>query len=588
MKLSPALLSLVGIASLTTLAGCHTGSGGTVGHGTGGHGTGGVAGRSGGGETGAGGVGSGGGVGGVGSGGLAGSDSGAGGVALGGAGGCGRCDAGAGGSNGADARGGADGGFGGARADSGDTLGLDGGGTDGARGADAGGAGEVGQDGPGAGGLVCGDEIDNGALVSSECSVTVADPAAQCTGAGTCPVSAAYTLHCSDSGYMLRVVPLATNGSSVMFVTNVGAFVTHLFSLAPGAARVDDVPALTSMLNALAVDPAGGNRTIFAGEMPGAWRVRETPSGWRRESAVEADPSKLAMVSDARVLDANRAFLAYHLVTESWVPRLAVRDGGCWRTSVLPGQAGTELSLDLDAMNRPWVAWNYSGTTVQMAGPDGTLYTPWNVSTSLGVMGNLDQAIVLGGGVTAASTAYPSLVIQRTDGVHVLVGDAALPRWTDLPIAGSASPDTTTACQYSVAVPSGGCDAIASCTSVTKGAVRGFGAARTASGRAYVAWVATDGETTYSYQGPDYVCSSGLRQCCHSVTTSSSGVSSVVLTRADTGAEALRLALETGRPLPSTEVALAARGDTLLVVASHDNGSGIEMRYQEVDTTRLP
>ena len=309
--------------------------------------------------------------------------------------------------------------------------------------------------------------------------------------------------------------------------------------------------------------------------------MRDTPSGWRRESAVEVDPSTLAMVSDARVLDANRAFLAYYDLADSGVPRLAIRDGGCWRTSVLPGQSYNELSLDLDA-------WNYSGTTVQMAGPDGTLYTPWNASTSLGLMGSQSQAIVLGGGVTAASTAYPSLVIQRTDGVHVLVGDAALPRWTDLLVAGSASSDATNACLDSKAVPSGGCDAIASCTSVTKGTIPGFGAARTASGRAYVAWVTTDGETTYSYQGPDYVCSGGLHQCCKAAPTSSSGVSSVVLTRADTGAEALRLALETGRPLLSTNVALAARGDTLLVVASHDNASGIEMRYQEVDTTRLP
>jgi hypothetical protein len=156
------------------------------------------------------------------------------------------------------------------------------------------------------GGLVCGDEIDNGAPVSSECSVTTADPAAQCAGAGTCPVNAAYTLRCSGGGYGPWVVPWGTTGATVMFVTNTGRFVTRLFSLAPGAARVDDVPALTSAANALAVDPATGNRTIFAGEMPGVCRVRESASGWRRESAVEVDRSNLALVTDARVLDANR------------------------------------------------------------------------------------------------------------------------------------------------------------------------------------------------------------------------------------------------------------------------------------------
>jgi hypothetical protein len=375
-----------------------------------------------------------------------------------------------------------------------------------------------------------------------------------------------------------------------MFVTN-NTF-THLFTLVPGAARVDNMPALRSGSNALAVDSAGGNRTVFGGEMPGVWRVRETASGWLRESAVEVDSGTLALLGDARVLDANRAFLAYRVLADERVPRLAVRDGGCWRTSVLSGESSAELALDLDALNRPWVAWNYSSSVVQMAGPDGTLYTPWTAPTGSAVfMYTDDRAIVLGGGVTATKAAYPSLVIQRNDGVRVLVGDTALPRWTALGIAGSAATATTDPCPSSLAVPSDGCGAIASCTSATKGATHGFGAARTASGRAYVAWIATDGETTYGYR-MDFQCAPerGLKQCCNpAVVTSSSGVSSVVLTRADTGAEALRLTLETGRPmLSSTSVALAARGDTLLVVAGHDNGRDIEMRYQEVDATRLP
>jgi len=64
-------------------------------------------------------------------------------------------------------------------------------------------------------------------------------------------------LQCSETGYWLDVVPSDKNGASVMFVTNEGAFVTHLFSLAPGAARVDDVRALTSASNAIGTNGLG-------------------------------------------------------------------------------------------------------------------------------------------------------------------------------------------------------------------------------------------------------------------------------------------------------------------------------------------
>src|SRR6185436_19700930 len=123
-----------------------------------------------------------------------------------------------------------------------------------------------------------------------------------------CPVTTQFQLGCKGGGYGPWVVPTGSGGT-VMFVTNQGSFVTRLFTLVPGGERVDDVPGLTSAANTLAVD-GDGNPTIFAGEMPGIWRVRKTPAGWKREVALETGGT-LALVTDGRARDATKAAVAF-------------------------------------------------------------------------------------------------------------------------------------------------------------------------------------------------------------------------------------------------------------------------------------
>jgi hypothetical protein len=464
----------------------------------------------------------------------------------------------------------------------------------------SGGSGDSGDavsDGPALGGPVCGAEIDNGALTPSspDCDVAPLDGAALCASTGPCPVgTTAYTLSCTGGAYGPWLVPSGSDGASMMLVTNTGSFVTRLFSIAPGAARVENVPALTSASNVLAVDPATGNRTIFAGEMPGAWRVRETAAGWRREPAVEVGVSDLTLVTGARVLDADRAFFAYFNLWDD-LPRLAVRDAGCWRTSLLPGQRQTDISLDLDAMNRPWTAWydrDSSGLMVRMAGPDGTPYLPWksSMSSAMGLPMHTPPILLAGG--LAGTAAYPSVVIQRDDGVHIVVPDATASSWTDRILDGTALAKQEACLAPIDTVPAGGCDTTVTCSTQIKGAITGFSAARVASGRTYVAWVAIQGESSYGYQADSSgLCSTtgGPLKCgCHVVPKATSNTMWLVITRADTGAEAVRFTIESGPAATGTAVSVAARGNTLLVAAARTSTAYAEFRYLEVDTTRLP
>lgn len=522
--------------------------------------------------------------------------SGTGGSRTGGSGGSGTGGNGTGGAGGSGTGGSRTGGSGGADAsvrDSFDDVAIDGTRDGGGLG---GGAGDTAWDGPPPGGPLCGIETDNGVLTSSTlCKVAPLDAIPACQGAGPCPFGAtAYKLTCG--GYGPWLVPAGTDGASIMFADASGP--THLFSLAPGGAKVEDVPALTSAANALAVDPTTGNRTIFAGEMPGIWRVRETAAGWRRESVVEGNGPDLALVSAkvlvsaARVLDADRAIVAYFALSD-YQPRLAVREAGCWRTTPLSGgQTPTDISLDLDATNRPWTAWyerDTSGMMVRMAGPDGTTYLAWK-SALYSPLGWSDPPILLAGGL-AGTAAYPAIVSQRDDGVHVLVPDASAGSWTDGIFDGTAIAQTP-GCLTPISVaPATGCDTTVSCTTQTKGAIKGFAAARVASGHTYVAWVAIEGQTTFHYmpQDPGF-CETPTHpaKCGCVVTSITNNTMSLVLTRADTGGEAMRFKLDSGPAGIGTSLGLAARGDTLLLVVAPPNSTTAEYRYLEIDTTRLP
>jgi hypothetical protein len=426
---------------------------------------------------------------------------------------------------------------------------------------------------------ICGAETDFGALTpSAECSATALDAATVCPSTGPCPVGAAYALRCTGGLGGLSIAPTGSNGASLSFVTTTLSLVTRLFSLAAGTARIDDVPVLSSG-GIVAADSAGGNRAIFANEMPGIWRVRETASGWRRESAVETGAADhIAVAFGARVLSADRAFVAYIADVIDDTPRLAVRQDGCWRTSAFPAQWNYHfLSLDLDSMNRPWVAWyedDPPAMVVRMAGPDGTLYTPWSSST-VGYVG-AERVVVLAGGL-AGTASYPSLVLQRSDGIHVVTPDGTASTWTDRVLTGTAAPNDPCPTSVSMLCTPGSYN----CTWTVSGAVGGFSAARTASGRTYVAWVVTEGEFRYSYFNLSPT------TCQRGSAVPTSGASWIAITRADTGTEVLRVLLDSSPALPNRlDVVLAVRGDTLLVGATHPNGK--EIRYQEVDTTRLP
>jgi len=436
---------------------------------------------------------------------------------------------------------------------------------------------------------------------SSGCSVSpfAFDAATVCGSTTGCPVSVAYSLRCSDSNsYGPWLVPNGATGASVLLA--MGGATSHLFTIgAGGTTRVDDVPALTSAIESLAVE-RDGTRTILVGEMPGAWRARETLAGWSTDEATMVEGNDLAMVGEGRSIDETHAFIAYFNLSDN-LPRLATRDGSCWQTTQLGTTAAQAMAMDADAKGRPWVAWLGNSTaglpTLSLVGPDGSAYAPWT-----GTAGNTFsfwyRPIVLTGGL-GGSGAFPALGVQQTEGLHVMTPDTDTAVWTDRVVPGSQQAAYTGDCPPSGTVTTGQpCKGLTSCTQHGVGALSGFGLVRTASGRAYAAWLEINSTSTFALTQSTPMCTSGGMPCtCQTSVTSVTRTLTLAVARVTNAAtpdQAIRrfpidsTTATTSYAPPFFSLVMAARGDTLLTVANLAMLPESQLLYLELDSSRLP
>jgi len=479
--------------------------------------------------------------------------------------------------------------------------------------AGSGGQGSGGASGADGGGAVCpATPTANGAPTASTCSggALAVNPVAFCGSnatANSCPVRAQYALHCAGAGYGPWVAPRGANGASVMFVTNTGSFVTRMFSVDPGAVTTVDLPGLTAATETLVVDRAG-QRVIFGGEMPGVWRMTEAATGWVRDPASSGPTNDLAMLSDGRAIDDTHAFAAYFQLGDS-LPRLLTRDGACWHQSRLAPTPVASMAMDVDAMNQPWVAWLTTATgavSLGLAGPDGTVSNPWTATLSGDYPSYWDRPAVLAGGLAGTGT-NPALATQRVDGLHVITQSPTGGVWIDH-LVGGARATQTTDCPAPITVPQGmpPCQGVTSCTRHAAGALAGYGMARTASGKAYASWIEIDTTTTYtlspsgapSCPGAPIMTGAPTQPACICSATPTAAVGTATLAVAHVTEPGgtpqgtiTRFPLDVSGALAQSSIpgiALAARGNTLLVVASVGTGSDTELRLLEIDSAGVP
>ena len=171
---------------------------------------------------------------------------------------------------------------------------------------------------------------------------------------------------------------------------------------------------------------------------------------------------------------------------------------------------------------------------------------------------------------------------------------------------GGARATQTTDCPPQITVPQGTppCQGVTSCTRHSAGAVAGYGLARTTSRNVYASWIEVDTTTTYTLSpsgapdcpgvtgtaatGPGCICSATPTTV---VGTATLAVAHVTEPGSTPQGKIARFPLDVSGALAQSSipaVALATRGDTLLVAASVGTGADTELRLLEIDSAGVP
>lgn len=463
------------------------------------------------------------------------------------------------------------------------------GGSAGAGGASVDSAGAAGQ----AGAALCHDETVTGSIVPNDCSIdhVSIDQDALCPGSANCPVSDAYTMHCDGWGYGPWLASTPNGDAFVGYVTAINVFRTRVFTL-HGAGKVEELPAFPDV-STMTTDRQGA-LSVFGGIAAQLTRARFTDDGILLSTMTNAPKVDFVQAIEARAIDENDAFVAYLVPADfaSEYPYMAVQKDGCWTTRQLAPRTVGALAMDVDPQGKPWAAWYDDLGNVGITGPDGTIYSAWDQHPP--AINPWRPPHVLGGGFQGTSQ-YPVAATQEADGLHILSREGNASSWTNRVLPSSALSVENSSCPGSSVQDPDACGGLSTCSVHPRGAVNGFALARTASGRAFAAWVDESADISYDLT-PDDPSTCGASCYCTARVRQSAGTADLVIapiSDAATPASALRrFHFQTGGrvALDAMAVSMAAQGETLHVLASisTDTSTRADLRYLKIDATGLP
>jgi hypothetical protein len=368
--------------------------------------------------------------------------------------------------------------------------------------------------------------------------------------------------------------------------------------------RVEDVPALAGSLTALPAysilrstfpTDSSGAKWLFSGETPGITAVRGTDAAWTRATVVaQPDPpwGDGPILTDARMVDDGLGYLAYNMRGD-WAPHLVTWDGSCWTDQRIGEPQVVTMVVDTDAEKQPWAAW------ISMEYPSRveSLYLRSPSGDTQNLLANLTADApgaplrLLPGGLDGTA-AFPAVAANFSDGIRVL-SNATGSGWQSLVLPESA-PSYAGAGDCPSVPPSydygNPCAGMTTCTEQSSGVGSGFGLARTQSGAAFVAWVTYSSQGTYALKEaadggemPQWYCSW--------TETSGTGTADLVVARLTDSEPALthfRFAMGGAVRYLTNDVAMVARGDTLVVAAYLSGDTVPTLTYLEIDTNLLP
>jgi hypothetical protein len=453
-------------------------------------------------------------------------------------------------------------------------------------------------------------------IPSTDCQVVVRqiDPVLTC-GSTDCAISKALDLTCTFMPDATQIVATA-DGAVVMVRTRViggnGEYLARLMTVGAADSWLRDVPALAdpnpgysydaSIADSVLATSASGAKWLFAGDAPGINAVRETDLGWTRATVVSpvALGEEKPYLTDARIVDDKLGYLTYcrqegsatraHLVT--W-------DGSCWTDETIAATQTESMVVNTDEQGRPWIAWISGGAALYLRSPSGDtqdlLANDTGNVLAPGVERHFHYVLplhLLPGGIDGTA-AFPAAAARFQDGIRLLSKDPTTDAgWLSLLLPDSAPDVTATSdCPWGNAPVdvNNRCFGLDTCTGQLRGTSFGFDLVRTQSGATFVAWVEYSSDGTYSLT-EDHRGGEMPAYFCYPSETSGQGTADLVLARITESEPILthfRFDLGGAISSLSRDIAMAARGDTLLVAAYLSGDNIPSLTYLEIDSTRL-
>jgi hypothetical protein len=187
--------------------------------------------------------------------------------------------------------------------------------------------------------------------------------------------------------------------------------------------------------------------------------------------------------------------------------------------------------------------------------------------------------------------------VRYDDGIHLFTYDrnpvSGQPDagWLERILQGSARGGTTGDCPSEDRwYDSNPCSGLTSCTEQLGDTSEGFGLARTESGRSFASWVAYSSQGSYTLTEEVYWGEMPVAYCSR-FEAGGSGTADLVVARLTEAEPVLtHFRFDTGSALPARDylVAMAARGETLLVAAMLSGDPTRALTYLELDSRLLP
>lgn len=463
------------------------------------------------------------------------------------------------------------------------------------------------------GGATSGDagsaDSSTGAQVSRWCPVeksTEAPPLADgCTTRGaaldllcqsdSCPVEMALDLDCQTELAQPRITA-NENSTWVIVQTRGDSISSQLMTVKPFDSHVEQLAAPLPSDALAAV--ANGDLWVFGASTSEISTLHQFTAGWLGTTLNIGSPRSPATVTSAAMLEDKIGYFTYLL--NGIEPHLATWDGTCWTDAKLGAGADEHLVVKADVKDRPSVAWEVIET-------EGYVLGSRSIAVRNPQLGLSDELIALPpvpygywdyespplrlmpGGLDGAAV-FPTVALKQWDGVSIFTYDPSVDdHWVKQVLLDSTPAVVTGNCPEVVNYAAAACYVQTTCSEQVSGTGTDFDVVRTQSGAWFAAWLEYVSDATYDLE-PYYIGGEmGITDCLR-LETSGAGTTDLVLARLTNSKPVLnRVRLYEG-DVQSTKdgVALAARGDTLLVAAIMNRGGNTPvLRYLEIDSKPL-